>query len=163
MNRSTPGFPVLTISWGLLTLVSIESVIPSNHLILCHPLLLLPSIFPIIRVFSSQFFASGGQSMGASGSASVFPVNIQGWFPLGFTAWTSLPSKGFSIVFSSTTIRKHWFFGVQPSLWRGEWQTASVFLLQEPQNSIKKPNTSGTTSFLSAISRNSTQNGELLV
>ena len=71
----------------------IESVMPSNHLILCCPLLLLPSIFPSIRVFSNdQFFASGGQSIGVSASASVFPMNIQDWFPLGLTGLISLQS-----------------------------------------------------------------------
>ena len=68
---------------------------PSNHLVLCGPLLLLPSILPSIRVFPvSQFFASGGQSIGASALASVLPMNIQGWFPLGLTALISLQSKG---------------------------------------------------------------------
>ena len=67
-------------SWSLLKLMSIESVTPSNCLILCHPLLLLPSIFPSIRVFSNE---SGSQSTGASASASVLPMNIQDWFPLG--------------------------------------------------------------------------------
>jgi len=62
--------------------MSIELVMPSNHLIVCRPLLFLHSIFPSIRVFSnSQLFASGGQSIGASASASVLPMNIQGWFP----------------------------------------------------------------------------------
>ena len=70
-----------TISQSLLKLMSIESVMPSNHLILCHPLL-LHSIFPSIRVFfNRQLFASGGQSIRASASASVLPMNIQGWFP----------------------------------------------------------------------------------
>ena len=65
-------------SWSLLRLMSIESVMPSNHLILCHPLLLPPSIFPSIRVFlMSQFFTTGGQSIGVSASASVLPMNIQ--------------------------------------------------------------------------------------
>ena len=79
-----------TISLSLLKFMSTELVMPSNHLVLCHPLL-LPSIFPSIRVFSvSQLFPSGGQSIGASASASVLPVNIQGWFPLGWTGWISL-------------------------------------------------------------------------
>ena len=65
----------------------------------------------------SQFFASGGQRIGASASASIFQMNIQGWFPLGFTGLISLLSKGLSRVFSSTTVRKHQFFGIQPSLW----------------------------------------------
>ena len=63
----------------------------------------------------SQFFASGGQSIGAS--ASVLPMNIQDWFPLGVTGWISLQSKGLSRVFSNTTVQKHQFFGTQPSLW----------------------------------------------
>ena len=68
----------ITNSWSLLKLMSIEPVIPSNHLILCHPLFLLPSIFPIIRIFPiSQFFASGGQTTEPSASASVLPMNIQ--------------------------------------------------------------------------------------
>ena len=67
-----------TISWSLLRLLSIESVIPSNHPNLCHPLLLLPSIFPRIRVFSNDWlFTSGGQSIGVSASASVLPMNFQ--------------------------------------------------------------------------------------
>ena len=86
---------------------------PSNHLILYHPLLLLPSIFPSIAVFSkSWLFASGGQSIGASASASVLPVNIQGWFPLRLAGLISLQSKGLWRVFSNTTgkhlLRKIW-------------------------------------------------------
>ena len=65
----------------------------------------------------SQFFISGGQSIGASPSASVLPMNIQGWFPLGLTAWISLQSKGLSRVFSSTTVQKNQFFGTRPFLW----------------------------------------------
>ena len=73
----------ITNSWSLLKLMSIKLVIPSNHLILCHLLLLLPSI-PVSGSFPvSQFFASGGQSIGASASASVLPMNVQDWFPLG--------------------------------------------------------------------------------
>ena len=78
-----------TISWSLLKLMSLKSVMPSNHLILCHPLLLPPSIFPSIRVFSSES-ASSGQNIGASASASVLPVNIQDWFPLWLTGLISL-------------------------------------------------------------------------
>ena len=101
----------ITNSPSLLKLTSIESVMPSNHLILCHPLLLLPSIFPSIRVFSmSQLFAAGGWSIGVSASASVLPMNTQEWSPLGWTGWISLQSKGLSRVFSNTTIQKHQFF-----------------------------------------------------
>ena len=76
-------FPLsITNCCSLLKLMSIESMIPSNHLILCRPLLLLPSIFPSIRVFQmSQLFASGGQTIGVSHSASVLPMNIQNRFP----------------------------------------------------------------------------------
>ena len=118
-----------TISWSLLKLISIESVMPSNHLILCRPLLFLPSIFPSIRVFlMSQFFASGGQSIGAS--ASVLPMNIQDWFPLELTGWISSQSKGLSRVFSNTTVQKHQFFGAQSSLWSNSH--IHTWLLEKP-------------------------------
>ena len=90
----------------------------SNHLIFCCPLVLLHSIFHSIRLLpNNQFFASGGQSTGASASASVLPMNIQDWFSLGLTGWISLQSKGFSRVFSNTTVQKHQFFGALLSLW----------------------------------------------
>ena len=108
----------ITISLSLLKLMSIESVMPSKHLILCCPLLLLPSIFPNIRVFPvSRLFTSGSQNTGASASASVLPMNIQGWFPFGLTGSISLLSKGLSRVFSNTTVPKCQFFDTQPSLW----------------------------------------------
>ena len=92
----------MTISRSLLKLMSVELVMSSNHLILCCPLLLLPSIFPSMGSFSvSQFFTSGGQSIEASASASVLPMNIQGWFSLGWTGMISLQSKGLSRVFST--------------------------------------------------------------
>ena len=73
--------------------------------------------FPALGSFPmSQFFQSGGQSIGVSASASVLPMNIQDWFPLGWTGWISLQSKGFSRVFSNTTVQKHQFFGAQLSL-----------------------------------------------
>ena len=98
--------------------LSTESVMPSNHLILCCLLLLLPSVFPSIRVFpSDSALTSGGQSIGASASASVLLMNIQGCFPLGLTGWISLLSKRLSRVFSSITTQKHQFFGTQLSLW----------------------------------------------
>ena len=84
-----------TNSWSLLKLVSIKSLMPSNHLILCHPLLLLPQSFPASGSFPvSQLFPSGDQRIGASASASVLPMNIQDCFPLGWTGWISLQSKG---------------------------------------------------------------------
>ena len=163
----------ITNSQSLLKLMSIKLVMPSNHLILCCPLL-LPSIFPSIRVFSnesalhirwpkywsfsfsispsneysglivcradwfdllavqgtpksllqhhnfyfiqmSQLFTWGGQSTGVSSSASVLPMNTQGWSRLGWTGWISLQSKGLSRVFSNTPVQKHQFFGAQLS------------------------------------------------
>ena len=107
----------ITNSHSLLKLMSIDLVMPTTHFILCHPLLLPPSIIPSIRVFSmSQFFASGGQSIGVSASASVLPMNIQDRFPLGRTSWISLQSKRLSRVFSNTTVQKQQFFGAQVSL-----------------------------------------------
>ena len=94
--------------------MSFESVMPSNYFIFCHPLLLLPSVFPRSASFlTSQLFPSGGQSIGASASASVLPMNIQDWFPLGFTGLISLQSKRLSSVFSNTTVQKHQFFSAQ--------------------------------------------------
>ena len=98
--------------------MSTESIMPSNRLILCCPLSSYPQSFLALGSFPmSQLFASGGPDIGASASASALPMNIQGWFPLGVTSWISLLSKGLSRVFSSTTVRKHQFFGTQPSLW----------------------------------------------
>ena len=89
---------------------------PSNHLILCCPLLLLPSVFPSIGVFSSESVVHiFGQSIGVPASTSVLPMNIQDWFPLEFTGWISLLSKGLSRVFSNTTAWHSAFFVVQLS------------------------------------------------
>ena len=106
----------ITNSWSLHELMSIKSMMPSYHLILCYPLILLPPIFPSIRVFSSQFFSSAGQSIGASASSSVLPMNIQDWFLLGWTVWISLQSKGLSRSSSNTTVQMHQFFSAQLSL-----------------------------------------------
>ena len=104
-------------SWNLLKLMSTESVMPSNDLILCHPLLLLPSIFPSIRVFSNESGLWIRRPKYWSFSFSISPwMNIQDWFPLGWTGWISLLSKGLSRVFSNTTVQKHQFFRVQLSL-----------------------------------------------
>ena len=87
---------------------------PSNHLILCHPYFSHLQSFPASGSFQrSQFFAAGGQSTGVSASASVLPMSIQNWFPLGWTGWISLQSKGLSRVFSNTTVQKHQFFGAK--------------------------------------------------
>ena len=120
---ATPWIPAhqaslfVTISPSLFKLISIESVMPSNHIIHRHPLLLLPSVFPRIKVPTSTLFQSGGQSIETSASASVLPMNIHGWFPLELTGLISLLPKGLSRVFSTTTIAKHQFFGAQLSLW----------------------------------------------
>ena len=108
--------PSITNSWSLLKLMSFESVIPSNHLILCHPLLLPPSIFPSIRVFSNESLLPIRWPKYWNFSFSiVLPMNIQDGFPLGWTGWISLLSKGLSRVFSNTTVQKHQFFSAQPS------------------------------------------------
>ena len=110
----------ITNSRSLLKLMSIESEMPSNHLILCRPLLLLLQSFPASGSFPrSQFLASGGQSIGISASTSVLPMNIQDWFSLGLTGCISLLSKELSRVFSNTTVQKHQFFGAQLSLYLG--------------------------------------------
>ena len=120
-----------TISRSLLKLMSFESMMPSKHLILCHLLLFLPSVFPSIRFSSSESALHiSGQSTGASASASVLPMNIQDWFPLGLTGLISLQSKGFSRVFSNTTVQKHQFFHAQPSLWFNSLICA--WLLEKP-------------------------------
>ena len=108
----------ITNSWSLLKLMSIESV--------THPTIsssVVPSSsclqsFPASRSFlMNQLFASGGQSIGVSASASVLPMNNRDEFPLGMTGLNSLQSQGLSRVFSNTTVQKHQFFGTQPSLW----------------------------------------------
>ena len=125
MNHSTPGLSV----HHQLKLMSIESVRLSSYLILCRPLLLLPPIPPSIRIFSSesdlwlkswvksmsQLFTSVGQSIGVSALASVLKMNTQDWFPLEWTGWISLQSKGLSRVFSNTIVQKHQLFGSQLS------------------------------------------------
>ena len=92
----------------------------------CHPSISSSAIpfsflfesFPASGSFQmSQFFASGSQSTGVSVSAVVLPINIQDWFPLGWTGWISLLSKGLLRVFSNTTVQKHQFFSTQVSLW----------------------------------------------
>ena len=116
MDCSTPGFPIhhqlpelahthVQSRWCHPTISS--SIIPFSS---------CPQPFPASGSFPmSQFFASGGQSIGAS--ASVLPINIRGCFPLGWTAWISFLSKGLSRVFSNTIVQKHQFFGTQHSLW----------------------------------------------
>ena len=98
-------------------LMSIESMMPSNRLILCHPLLLLPSVFPSIRVFSNESAPHIRRPKYWSFSFNTSPSNEHsGRSPLGWTGWIFLQSKGFSRVFSNTTVQKHQFFGTQLSL-----------------------------------------------
>ena len=114
---STPGSSVLHYLPEFAQTMSIESVMPSNHLILCHPLLLLPSIFPSIRVSPmSQLFESGGQSIGTSASTKTFYLLFRVWSPLRVTGLISLRSQGLSRVFSNTTDKKISIFGTQRAL-----------------------------------------------
>ena len=104
----------ITNSWSLLKFISIESVMPFNHLILCRPILLLPSIFPSNRTGSfpmSQFFASGDQSIGASASASILPMNIQGLISFRIDWFDLLEVQATLKSLSKTTVQKHQFFG----------------------------------------------------
>ena len=105
----------ITNSQSLFKVMSIEFMMPSNHLNLCHPLLLLPSIFPSIRVFSNESVLRIRWPKYWSFSFDS-PFNIQDWFPLGWTGWISLQSKGLSGVFSNTTVQQHQFFSAQFSL-----------------------------------------------
>ena len=106
----------ITNSRSSLRLTSIESVMPSSHLILCRPLLLLPPIPPSTESFPmSQLFTWGGQSTGVSALASFLPKKSQGWSPSEWIGWISLQSKGLSRVFSNTTVQKYQFFGAQLS------------------------------------------------
>ena len=108
-----PSHPLSSPSdiWYLISRYYIWYLI-SRYYTLCHPLLLPPSIFPRI----SQFFSSGGQSIGVSASTSVLPMNTLDWSALGWTNWMCLQSKGRWRVFSNTTVQKHHFFCVQLSL-----------------------------------------------
>ena len=106
----------ITNSRTLLKLMSIASVMPSNHLILCPPLLLPPSIFPSIRAFSSESVLCIRWPKYWRFSFSISPSNEhQNWSPLGWTGWISLQSKGLARVFSSITVQKHQFFSAQLS------------------------------------------------
>ena len=118
-------------NWSLHKLMSVELVMPSNHLILCYPLLLLPSIFPSIRVFSNEsVLCIRWPKYWSLSLAPVLPMNIQDWFSLGLTVLTFLLSKGLSRGFSSTTIQKHQLFSTQPSL--GPNFQICTWLLEKP-------------------------------
>ena len=106
----------ITNYWSLLKLMSIESVMSSSHFNLCCPLLLPPSIFPSIRVFSTRSILQVRWPEYWSFSFSISPSNeYQDWFPLGWTGWMSLQSKELSRVYSNTKVQKHHFFGAQLS------------------------------------------------
>ena len=114
MDCSTPGFPVHHQFPELLKLMSIESVMPLNHLILCCPLLLLPSIFPSIRVFPNESVLHIRWPRNWSFSFSISPSNkYSGLISFRITGWISWQSKGLSSVFSNTTAQKHQFFSDQ--------------------------------------------------
>ena len=116
MDCSTPGLSVYHQLPEFTQTHVHELVMPSKYLILYCPLLFLPPIFPSIRVFPNESVLHiRCQNIGVSASALVLPMNIQDWFPLGWTGWISLQSKGLSRVFFSTAVQKHQFFGAQPS------------------------------------------------
>ena len=115
LQHARPPCPSITKSRSSLRLASIESVIPSSHLILCHPLLLLPPIPPSIRVFSNESTLRMRWTKYWSFSFSIITSKeIPGLIPSEWTGWISLQSKGLSRVFSNTTVQKHQFFGAQP-------------------------------------------------
>ena len=106
----------ITNSWSSLDSRPLSQWCHPSHLILCRPLLLLPTILPSIRVFSNEStLRMRWQSTGVSAWASFLPQKSQGWTPSEWTGWISLQSKGPSRVFSNTTVQKHQFFGAQPS------------------------------------------------
>ena len=117
MDCNIPGSPVFTVSLSLLKLMSIESAMPTNHLILCCPFSSCPQSFPASGSFPMNWlFTSSDQSIGVSALASVLPMSIQGWFPFELTTLISLLSTGLLRIFYSTPIQNHKFFSAQPSL-----------------------------------------------
>ena len=131
LHTACQAFLSFTISPSLLKLISTESLMPSNHLILVVPFSSCLQSFPASGSFPmSQLFTSGGQSIGASAPASVLPMSIQDWFPLRLTGLISLQSKEVSRVFSNTTIQKHQFFSTQLSFWSNSH--IHTWLLEKP-------------------------------
>ena len=145
MDCSTPGFPALNylpefaqthVHWA-------DEAIQTSHALFSS----CPQSFPASGSFAvSQFFTSGGWNFRASASASVLPMNIQGWFPLVLTGWISLQSKGLSSAFSNTTVQKHQFFGAQP-MWvrakqleplKGEKENSSLQFRQTLKNILRQ-------------------------
>ena len=118
MHCSMPGFPDLQylLEFAQTHVCWVDDAIQSDHLL--SPFSSCPQFFPTSGSFPvSQLFTSGGQSIGTPASASVLPMNIQGWFPLGWTGCIFLVFRGLSRVFSSTMVWKHQFFSAQLSLW----------------------------------------------
>ena len=112
MDCSTPGFLPITNSWSLLKLMHIKLLMPSNHLILCHPLPFLPSIFPDIRVFSKESVLHIRWLKDWSFSFSISPSHeYSGLTSFRMDCWISLLSKGHSRLFCNTAVQKHQFFG----------------------------------------------------
>ena len=129
----------ITISQSSIKLMSIKSVIPSNYLILCHPFLLLPSVFPSMRIFSNEsalhirwpkYWSFSFSICPSDAYSGVLLMHIQDWFPLELTGLISLQSKGLSRVFSNTTVQKNQSFGAQPSLWSNSH--IHTWLLEKP-------------------------------
>ena len=111
----------ITNSQSSLKLTSIELMMPSSHLILCHPLFLLPPVPPSIRVFSNESTLRMRWPTYWRFSFSIIPKKSQGWSPSEWTGWISLQFKGLSRVFSNITVQKHQFFGSQSFL-LGRWK-----------------------------------------
>ena len=128
MDCSMLGFPILHYLSELLKLISIKSKTPSNYLILCCPFLLLPSIFPRIRVFSNELALPIKWPKYWSFSFSISPSSEYS----GLTGLISLLSKGLSRVFSSTRVRRHQSFNTLPSLWSNSHMTSKIILLLKP-------------------------------
>ena len=121
----------ITNAQSLLKLMSTKSGMPSNHLILCYPLLLLPSIFPSTKIFSNESVLCIRWPEYWSFSFSIsLPMNVQDWFPLGWTGLISLKSKGLPRVFSNTTVQNHQFFSTKFSLWSNSH--IHTWLLEKP-------------------------------
>ena len=139
LNCSTPDLPVHHQPPDFTHVYCVGDTIQPSHP-LSSPLSSCLQSFPVSGSFPmSQFFASGGQSIGVSASASVLPINIQDWFPSGWTGWISLQSKGLSRVFSNITVQKHQFLCVQLSLCSNFH--IHTWLLEKPQLWLDRPYT----------------------
>ena len=137
MDCSMPGFPVHHQLPELAQTHVHQVSDASNHPIFYHTFSSCLQSFPASGSFPmSQLFTSGGQRIGTSTSASVLPMNIQDWFPLGWTGWSSLQAKGFSRVFSKTTVQKHQFFFIISFFFQG---TVIFFFMCSPSWTLLPP------------------------